>query len=312
MLARILVGSLFVALCSAPLSAQQAAGPAPAGGQKHLFQYKMQQDETLRWEVLHEVEFDTTVSGTTQRARTYSKSVKAWRVIDAKASGKKFTFQHIVEGVHMWQELTGRARVEWKGPSEDTVPPGFESVAATLGKPLYVVELDVHGNILNRRVAHTGPGLEAASEDRQITIPFPSEAIPVGHVWHLEFDFRVADDSGKVKKFSARDQFKLKSVKDGIATLSTETQILTPVRDPAIEAQILQRGGRGEIQFDIEGWPQSSASEWTSIRAWSASAAPPAASTTKAASSKSCCRPVSARRVRNRAYRPIEFPRYLR
>lgn len=251
MVARTLSCSLLITLFSALLSAQEPAGPQRPGGQKYLLTYKVKQGETLRWEVLHEVEFDTTVSGTTQRARTYSKSVKAWRVIDAKYADKKFTFQHLVENVHMWQELSGRARVEWKGPSDEPVPPGFENVAATLGKPLYVVELDPHGKVLNRRVQHTGPGLEDAGEDRQITIPFPAEAIPVGHVWHLEFEFRVADDSGKVKKFSARDQFKLESVTDGIATLSTETQILTPVRDPAIEAQILQRGGRGEIKFDI-------------------------------------------------------------
>ena len=59
-------------------------------------------------------------------------------------------------------------------------------------------------------------------------------------------------ESGMVKKIQTRQQFKLDSVKNGVAVISTETIILTPVRDPALEAQLVQRQTAGTIRFDIE------------------------------------------------------------
>jgi len=41
-------------------------------------------------------------------------------------------------------------------------------------------------------------------------------------------------------------------VKTGVATISMSTQIMTPMLDPAIEAQILQYETAGSIRFDIE------------------------------------------------------------
>jgi hypothetical protein len=41
-------------------------------------------------------------------------------------------------------------------------------------------------------------------------------------------------------------------VKTGVATISVETQILTPIHDPALEAQLIQCGSRGTVRFDVD------------------------------------------------------------
>ena len=46
--------------------------------------------------------------------------------------------------------------------------------------------------------------------------------------------------------------YKLESVKTGVATISMSTQIMTPIHDPAIEAQVLQYETSGSVRFDIE------------------------------------------------------------
>jgi hypothetical protein len=43
----------------------------------------------------------------------------------------------------------------------------------------------------------------------------------------------------------------LESVANDVATISVDSQILTPVHDPAIEAQLIQRLSTGTIRFDI-------------------------------------------------------------
>src|SRR5690606_8351280 len=65
-------------------------------------------------------------------------------------------------------------------------------------------------------------------------------------------DVDVPLESGAVKKIQTRQQFTLKEVKNGIASIGVETVILTPVRDPAIEAQLIQRYTAGTARFDIE------------------------------------------------------------
>ena len=84
-----------------------------------------------------------------------------------------------------------------------------------------------------------------------MTLPLPKEPIPVGYTWHFPFEIKLPVDGGGTKVYKAREKFQLNAVKDGIASVSIETQLLTPVRDPAVESQLIQRGGRGEVKFDI-------------------------------------------------------------
>ena len=217
---------------------------------KYLLRYKVKAGEVMRWEIVHQFQFDTTVNGTTQQARTYSKSVKAWRVEDVDDEGN-FTFNHIVESTMMWQELTGRARVTWDSTKAEAVPAGFEDVAKSLKRVLYVVKMDRHGEILKRLVKYQSPGFDDGAAERQMTVPLPKEPVAIGHSWFLNYPIRLQLENGSYKSFDARDRFSLVGVKDGVATISNETQILTPVRDPSLEAQLVQRGGKGEIDFDL-------------------------------------------------------------
>jgi hypothetical protein len=54
-----------------------------------------------------------------------------------------------------------------------------------------------------------------------------------------------------VKKVQTRQKFTLESVTDDVATITIDTQILTPIHDPAIEAQLIQRLSAGTARFDI-------------------------------------------------------------
>ena len=51
----------------------------------------------------------------------------------------------------------------------------------------------------------------------------------------------------KVRQF-----YRLVLVRTGVATISLETQVLTPVRDPKILSQLVQRMQKGTIKFDID------------------------------------------------------------
>jgi hypothetical protein len=209
--------------------------------------YKFAAGETIRWKVEHRAKIRTTISGTTQTAETESHSVKVWKVESVGDNGNA-SFEHSVESILMKQRFSGRKEEVYDSTKDKEPPVGFQEVAKSVGVPLSVIAMDPHGKIVkrdDRRPQNSG-------SDSQITVPLPAEPVSIGHTWSFPYDVDVKLESGVVKKIQTRQQFKLEDVKNGIATISMETAVLTPVRDPAIEAQLIQRAMQGSVRFDIE------------------------------------------------------------
>ena len=218
----------------------------PTADKKYDLKYKFRSGETIRWKVEHRAKIRTTISGTTQTAETESFSVKVWKVQKVSESGN-FAFEHSVESILMKQRLSGRQEEVYDSTKDGEPPVAFQQVAKSVGVPLSLVAMAPTGKILKRQDRQP-----QASSDSQITVPLPAEPIAVGHTWNVPLEVEVKLESGVVKKIQTRQQFKLEEVKSGVATISTETVVLTPVRDPAIEAQLIQRASSGTVRFDIE------------------------------------------------------------
>lgn len=241
-----LSATLFVlASCAtAVLSAEAPQTDAP----KYTLRYRFHPGETIRWQVMHRKKIDATVSGITQTTETLSKSVKVWQVQEVKPDGTA-TFRHLVESVDMWHKLADCDEVRYNSQTDQTPPLGYEHVARSVGVPLSVVTLDATGKILNRQRKPVKAGAEG---EGQMTVPFPEEPVPVGHTWSVPHEIDVKLNTGAVKKIKTRQQFTLKGVKTGVATIGVATQILTPVDDPALESQLIQCESRGTVRFDVD------------------------------------------------------------
>jgi len=221
---------------------------APPGAATYTLRYVFRPGQTMRWDVTHRLSVRTSISDTTQIAETSSTSVKVWRVQQVAADGTA-TFEHRVEDVDMRQKLTGREEVRYNSRTDKHPPPGFQDVARSLGVTLAVVTLDNKGKLIKRqRLVGKGD----ANAETQIAIPLPEEAIPVGYTWSRPSQQDVTTPNGLYKKVLTLQRFTLESVKTGVATISVETQILTPIHDPALEAQLIQFGSRGAVRFDVD------------------------------------------------------------
>ncbi|HUT13612.1 MAG TPA: hypothetical protein VMY42_24205 [Thermoguttaceae bacterium] len=225
-----------------------ATSAVRAETEKYVLRYRFQPGETLRWEVVHEVQIRTAVSGTTQNAETSSRSVKAWQVGDVELDGSA-TFEHLVEWVDMRQKLYGRQPIRYDSRSDEKPPAGFQQVAASVGKPLSAVTMDALGKIVRREQKLDRPG---AQNEGPMTIPLPEDPVAVGETWSFPEDISVRMNTGAIKTIKARQSFTLESVKTGVATVGVATRVLTPIDDPAVESQLIQRESAGSVRFDIE------------------------------------------------------------
>jgi len=219
-----------------------------ADAPKYSLRYAFRAGDEMRWEVIHRSSVRTAVSGNSQTAETVSISTKVWKVKEVQPNGNA-VFEHSVESVDMRQKLTGREPMRYNSKTDKQAPPGFQHLADSVGKSLYTVTLDSQGKVLDRQRNQVKA---AAKTDGQITILLPKEAIPVGHTWTTPCDAEATLPNGLLHKVKMQQRFKLEDVKTGVATISVSTQILTPIHNPAIEAQLVQFETEGTVKFDID------------------------------------------------------------
>jgi hypothetical protein len=214
---------------------------------KYDLKYKFKSGETLRHEVVHKATVETTIKGTSQTAETRTTSIKTWRVDDVKDDGA-VVFTHLIESIDMWQKMQGRQEQRYNSRTDKTPPPGYEDVAKQVGTPLTKITMNARGEIIKREEKQNQPN----TNPTQITIPLPANPVPVGHQWNKSFTIPITANNGVVKKVDLRQLYTLEHVATGVATIKVESQVLTPINDPALEAQLIQRMTEGTVKFDID------------------------------------------------------------
>jgi Family of unknown function (DUF6263) len=103
------------------------------------------------------------------------------------------------------------------------------------------------GTIIKRKENQSVP----TSISTQITMPLAEGPIAIGESWSSPIEIEVTQKDGSLKKIETRQKFTLESVTDDVATIHVDSQILTPIHDPSIEAQLIQRLSEGTVKFDV-------------------------------------------------------------
>lgn len=207
--------------------------------------YKFKAGDTFRTKVTHLVTVETKIQGTSETAKTRSISTKLWTIKSVDKDGN-ITFANSVESVDMWQKMSGRAEISYNSQTDKKPPVEYEHVATSLGKPLSTITIDQHGKIVTRDKTMFNSGIG------ELAVPLPDQPLKVGQEWYVPDDIllRMADKT--MKTIKARQRFTLLKVETGIATITVKTEILTPVNDPKIQSQLVQRMQHGSIKFDID------------------------------------------------------------
>ena len=214
---------------------------------KYQLTYKYQPGETLRYHLEHDVSVNTTISGNNQRTQAHTESDRSLRVDRVEEDGN-IVFAHTIERIKMRRDAQGRAVVTYDSQTDNAPPPEFEPVAEKIGKPISTITMSPSGVIVDRedKFQHVDIGLGGLS------IPFPNKEIDIGHQWSRPAELKVHAKDQRIKLIKIRELFTLEKVETGVATIAIKTQILTPVEDARVKAQLIQRISQGKIRFDID------------------------------------------------------------
>ncbi|HAY81892.1 MAG TPA: hypothetical protein DCY79_18980 [Planctomycetaceae bacterium] len=226
--------------------------------QTFVLQYKFTPGEAIRWTVTHQASTETKIKGTTQTAESKTVSTKVWKVLKVDDEGR-VTFVNSVEQVNMWNKVTGRPAVSYDSSQDEEVPPVYEQAAKTVGIPLSQVTVTNSGRIKAQKKTTQNPDMGLG----QIIFPFPEEPIKIGQSWVVPNTVAVSLGEGRVKQIKIRQRYTLEKVRNSVATIRLKTETVTPVNDPRIESQLVQKLTTGEIKFDLSaGRVRSKHVEW--------------------------------------------------
>ncbi|MGE0605766.1 MAG: DUF6263 family protein [Pirellulales bacterium] len=223
-----------------------ATESAAAEPQPYTLRYKFRPGEEIRWKTEHRSHIRSTVQGVSATAESFSESVKVWKVSAVDAEGN-MTFEHSFASIKMRQKHSGKAELSFDSLTDDKPLPIFEETAKTVGIPLAEVTMDPRGKVVRRESKH-----KSSRDQGQMTMTLPENPVKVGEEWTEPLDYQVTAPDGTRRPIRARQVYRLKAVEHGIALIELETQILTPVNEPSVQAQLVQQETKGDVRFDIE------------------------------------------------------------
>lgn len=212
--------------------------------------YSFKSGDVVRTKVVHLATVETKIQGTAQTTKSRSVSTRAWKIREVDPLGN-ITFDNIVERLEMWNHVEGRQEVFYDSAQGKEPPAEFATVAASVGKVLATIKIDPSGRILARQ--NNQPQFNPGIGD--LTVPFPpsdKQPLKPGTSWSIPDELKLALDDGTIKKVNTQQQYRLEKVEAGVATIAVVTSVLTPINDPKLQSQLVQRLQRGTIKFDID------------------------------------------------------------
>ena len=214
--------------------------------EKYLLQYKFKKGETVYWETEQVDSGEVNLQKKKEITKSRTLSTKKWRIEDVNEAGE-FVAVQAIECVDLWQQINNNPPISFDSKIDSKPHPLFEDVADKVGIELVSFKAKPHGELIYKKANYSDVDLGVGG----IIVSFPKEPISIGAKWYQPTELKIPLPTGPIKRVKIRRAFELLEVKHGVALISVNTQVLTPVRDPEIEVQMMHQITRGQLRFDI-------------------------------------------------------------
>lgn len=231
---------------------------------KYLLRFKFEPNQKVTYKIKHE------------NTRTLRKGEVIEIAYDKSEAVKHFTVRNVTEeGTAKLEsmidqvKLTTRFNNEGKPIVFDSTEPGqpprvFKKVKDTIGKPLAETTFSARGavlktkNLLPNSQASTPTGNKKQKDSKpdpslNFLLEFPEAPLSIDDRWSYTFEIHnLKVDKVLTKSARMKREYRLKDVQNEIATLTYKTTLLSPIRDPKVLTQLLEKTPSGTIKFDMK------------------------------------------------------------
>lgn len=256
-----------------PEAAETPAEPASPSPEpvKYKLAFKFHPQQVVRYAVSQQFEITTQLSGETETAKNSSEWKRHYKVTGVDATTGAGDLELSIDWVHMVASFengnSDPEPIEFQSDDPDKHPEKYKHILETVGKARAAIRFSAQGKPLKvlwgapqqaagpnttaqaPQPAH-GTGPETTPET--YFLPLPEQPVAIGEAWKERFDILARDSGKNLVRVTIQRTYKLAAVKDGLATIEFRTAILTPIQDPSIAGQLIQREVSGKLLLDIE------------------------------------------------------------
>ncbi len=245
--ARLVLSLLFVAVASTVRSDDTA----------YTLRYRFTPGESVYY---------TTVNSTSRKFQQAEQEIetddsvnalKHYRVLSVEPNGNA-VLELMIDRTRM-QVARGESVFTYDSAVDKSPPEAFLQVHSTVGRPWLHVTVSPRGETTEYKTPGGVPVPESPDFVSRVLPELPEQPVKIGDTWKDQFvvdvptgDIQVAEGKPLTKPIRMQRVYQLKSVDNGIATLSLKTEILTGARTPKDEVSLVQRKFVGTLTIDID------------------------------------------------------------
>lgn len=238
------------------MAAVTSAAPveAPKPPETVSLTYRFESGETVRYQIDQEATL-LAVKGDV-REKTFSRSQTEQRLKVVSVDS---------DGVTTLRLSIAEARMEYA--FNDTEPTVFDSRKNTLPKgvdraidrPLAEIRVQPNGTVaeidslLSQAELEEVPGKLGLNGEAADTlfVKLPDGPVSIGHEWHDVQGTKVSVTRELKQEVKLLKQYRLERIENGVAVISLKSSVMTPVTEPSMLVQLIQRTSTGTIRFDV-------------------------------------------------------------
>lgn len=244
---------LIVALCLG-----QANWAYAQSQPRYELRYKFRSQQVVHYEVVTSTEIATQFDTAADTAWNKSETRRHFQVLSVDAQGNG-TLELTIDWVRMKAQAGSTTAVEeFCSDQPDKQPAKYRHILDRIGKPQATLAADAWGKPVKvvphpqaPVMANKPVSLGAETTAESYLSPLPEHPVAIGEEWKERFEIPVMNAERLQIKIAMLRSYRLAEVIDGKARIDFRTTILSPVHDPSISAQLIQKETAGTILFDI-------------------------------------------------------------
>jgi len=226
---------------------------------RYLLQYKFPTKLLARYEVEHKSTIAIRYNDVQQTTYNEAQTRKHYRVVEQVKDGIA-VLEPTIEHVAMLARADDEAPVRFDSHvAQDDCSPQFRNVLKMVGRPLARMQFASSGALLSVQeidnAGKTGSQVRAdkVTASQNFLVTFPEHPLAVGDSWSQDFTVQVSEAGNRLTRpVTLRREYCLDAVDGPLATITFKTAVITPIHDPAIQAQLIQSKPAGTIVFDMD------------------------------------------------------------
>ena len=230
--------------------------------EEYLLRYKFHPNQFVHYTVEHVSTLTSHYPAGKEVVFNETQTQKHFRVV-AVDEGGNATLELMIDRVKMTARFNDSEKVVFDSQDTTKRPRQFQHVMNSIGKPTAQFKFAPDGKLL-KIVSSIAPQQDPSAQgtaqqkkaaidaSRNFLVVFPEEPIQVGDEWKDRIQVCVNVTNKLTKLVTLQRRYRFDSVKASLATISLRTSVLTPIKNPMIRVQLIQREPKGTIVFDIE------------------------------------------------------------